>query len=1043
VNTKRIAAAGLLLLFIAASSAGVWASDAQMYFSTDKNGENRVTKVNEGDHIWIVVVDSDEDIDCDVRDKFWTDIKIMDTKTGAHIVWTSYIDADGVDVVPPLDGIGDLVFRGDADYIPHKGHWPGPTAGWLGADYMEETDSSTGVFVSKRPFQIGTRVAYDDDGRLHSHIVGPYTQTGAGVDPTDFEWGGYLYADANGDGNGDERIWVDQGQVFMDAVNPPGNEVPDYDTVIGNGDAWLPPGTDALAAGEDYMLGRFENMDTIVGLCVDQNDPTDVSLALGKISDHKSSVAWGREVYRDANEAALITITDLDENVNCSAVESVPVFILVNPGSWNPPVATSANDFCSLKRYGGVIDEAMPSTPHDQPIVWYSIYRNYDVDAPGGGADVWVDLAADGSNQPNLAGTYYVDYPTANDGNVVSFDTASNSGVTRVMFYAKETGPDTGVFQFWINDIRTDLGFDSLNVRDVLVAYYVDPNDQDDFSLATAYIGERSHSQLRFTNGSREDESVFWIGRDPVYVELTDENANTDPCCPEKVVVQVCDPHEIDDTEWLVLDEMSSNSPVFFTHIGMRLTSVWDALGVGDPFLLGGYSLQLDNWELEAFNEDRIYARYNDVIYHEIESAPGAADGLAFLGDRDIATAMPPQIRAARVANDVSFSLFEVGDTQVYDGDEMTMYFLDRQGNRINGYANSDCVFVEVIDHDQDEDQQRRERIDGFWDGRQNVPFGPMDLAVNRPADVCEFQDNEIHIVNELLGDTNVFGERGVQADQWAKLYVLNPRNGRWAVVDLLETGIDSGDFVSVTCIDLVSQHECVPALGVLPGDTILAIYNDPSNHSDVAWIATKVGVGGAPPSWSTTAFVDAEGHTVAAYVQGDPIIVQVVDPSIADAGTLPDAVTIDGTTYDLTAVPGAAAGTFTTGPLDLPVVAGDTVTATYVDPSNASDTSFASVTIVAAVFTVERFYAGPSPFSDGTSFGFVGTGLAATFDVVVYDLAGRLVWSATAENVLSIPWDGRNADGEPLANGAYVYRVQTSGGDGAFDGQGKVFIQR
>ena len=153
--------------------------------------------------------------------------------------------------------------------------------------------------------------------------------------------------------------------------------------------------------------------------------------------------------------------------------------------------------------------------------------------------------------------------------------------------------------------------------------------------------------------------------------------------------------------------------------------------------------------------------------------------------------------------------------------------------------------------------------------------------------------------------------------------------------------------------------------------------------------------------------------------------------------------MTIDGTTYDLTPVPGAAAGTFTTGPLDLPVVAGDTVTATYVDPSNASDTSSASVTIVAAQFTVERFYAGPSPFSDGTSFGFVGTGLAAAFDVAVYDLAGRLVWSATAENVLSIPWDGRNADGEPLANGAYVYRVQASGGDGAYNGQGKVFIQR
>jgi len=1029
VKARWVVAAGLILLFIVASFAAAWASDGQMYFSTDKNGENRVTKVDEGDEIWIVVVDPDEDIDCDVRDKFWTDIKVMDTKTGAHIVWTSYLDANGADT--DNDGLGDAL-RGEPAYAPHKGHWPGLTAGWLGADFMEETNHSTGVFVSKRPFQIGTRVDYGDDGRLHSHIVGPYAvQAGGGVDPTDFEWGGYLYADANGDDNGDERIWVDQGQAFINAVNPPGNEIPGYDVAPGNGDAWLPPGTNALPGGEDYMLGRFENMDTLAGLYVDQNDPTDVALGLGKISDHKSAVEWGREVYRDANEAALVTVVDPDENLNCNAVEYVPVFILVNPGSWNPPRQTSANDFCSLKRYGGVTDVA--GTVLDQPIVWYSIYRNYDVAA---GADVFVDLALDGSNQPNLAGTYYVDYPIAADNNVVAFDTASNSGVTRVMFYAEETGADTGVFHFWINDILTDLGFNSLNVRDVLVAYYVDPNDQDDFSLATAYIGERNHSRLRFTDAGRSsDESVFWIGRDPVYVELVDENANTDPCCPERVVVHVCDPHEIDDTEWLVLDELSSNSPVFFTYIGMRLTSVWDALGIGDPLLLGGYSLRLDNWELEAFNEDKVFARYNDVIYADAE--------IAQLGDINQATAFPPQIRAARVANDVSFALFEVADTQVYDGNQMTLYFLDRQGNRVSGYLNSDCVFVEVIDPDQDEDQQRRERIDGYWDGRQNVPFGPMDFAANRPAALCEFQDNGEHLVNALLGDTNVFGERGVQADQWAMLYVLNPRNGRWAVIDLLETGIDSGDFVSATCIDLVDRYECVPTLGVLPGDTILAVYHDPSNHSDVAWASIKVAIGGgALETGSTLSFVDADGDAVAAYVVGDPIYVQVVDLSIADAGALAEAVTIDGSAYDLVPVPGAA-GTFTTGPLDLGFAAGDTVTATYVDPSDPGDTSTASVVIVAAEFTVERFYAGPSPFTAETRFGFVGTGLAETFEVAVYDLAGRLVWRAEEENVLAIAWDGRTAEGEHLANGAYVYVILATGTESTFGDKGKVFIQR
>ncbi len=1027
MKARWTVAAGLILMFIAASFAGAWASDAQLYFSTDKDGESRVTKVREGDEIWIVVVDPDEDIDCDVRDKFWTDIKVMDTKTGAHIVWESYIDADGVDV--DGDGAGDLVFHGDPDYVPHQGHWPGGTAGWLGADFLEETRSSTGVFVSKRPFQIGTRVDFGDNGRLHSHVVGPYTGAiGGAVNPTDFEWGGYLYADGDGDDHGDDRIWVDRAQNYIIATNA-GTEFPD-------GDAYLPPGEDT-ANDEDYMLGRFENMDTLVGLYVDQNDPSDVALGLGKISDEESTIEWGREVYHDANEAALVTVVDPDENVNCNAVEYVPIFILVNPGSWNPEQEASATTFCALKRYGGVIDLAGTVPDPARPIVWYSIYDS-------GLTTADVNLAGDGSNQPNVDGTYYVDYPTAADGNVTAFDTASTSGVTRVMFYAEETGADTGVFQFWINDILRDLGFNSLNERDVLVAYYIDPNDQDDFSLATAYIGEKSHSVLRFTDSGRNDESVFWIGRDPVYIEVTDSNANTDPCCPEKVVVHVCDPHEVDDAEWLVLDELSSNSPVFFTNVGMRLVSVWDALGIGDgdPDLLGGYSLRLDNWDLEAFNEDSIYARYNDVVYAEAT--------YPLLGDIDTATAFPPMIQAVRVANDVSFSVFEVGDTQVYDGDQLLMYFLDREGNRVDGYFNSDCVFVEVIDLDQDEDQQRRERIDGYWDGRQNVPFGPQHRPWNRLE--CGYQDDDTHIVNALLGDTNIFApfDAGAGDDDpadpdnsWAKLYVLNPRNGRWAVIDLLETGIDTGHFVSVTCIDLVDRYECVPTLGVLPGDTILGVYHDPSNHSDVGWVSIKVGIGGALPTGSTLSFVDEAGDPVAAYVEGDPIYVKVVDPSIADAGTLVDAVMIDGATYDLIPLPGAASGTFITAGLSLGYAAGETVTATYVDPSDPDDTNTASVSIVAAEFRVERFYASPSPFVDETRFGFVGTGLAETFAVAVYDLAGHRVWRAEAEDVLAITWDGRDEDGRQLANGAYVYVIVATGSGSTFTDKGKAFIQR
>jgi len=1035
MKRKRIAVSGLVLLIGLLLAVAAWGTDAEMYFSSDKNGENRVTKVQEGDQIWIVVLDPDEDIDCDVRDKVWTDIKVMDIKTGAHIVWRSYIDQRGVDT--DGDGVGNDVFYGDAQYTPHMGHFPGPSAGDLGTDFLEETNSSTGLFVSRRPFQVGTRVEYSDDGRTHSHIVGPYEGAiGGPVEPTDFKWGGYLYADSGDPGEiGDERVWVtSQGTVFQ-AATVLGREFP-FDP-FGSDSAYLPPGIGGLPVNEDYMLGRFENMDTLIGLYVDQNEPGDVALTLAKIDDTEASIEWGREVYRDANEAAMVTIIDPDENLNCDAIEFVPVFILVNPGSWNPVQAGSPTNFCELKRIGGVVD--LGGTPFPipgHPFEWFSLYDSGLTILPN------LDLAGDGSDQPNVDGTYYIEYPTEGEGNVTWFDTASDSGVTRVMFYAQETSADSGVFQLNLNSILVDLGFDSLEVRDVLVAYYIDPNDQDDFKLATAYIEEKNHSQVKFTDHAREDETVFWIGRNPVYVEVVDANANTDSCCPEKVVVHICDPHEVDDSEWLILDELSSNSPVFFTYVGMRLISVWDALGVGEPGKRGGYSLELDNWELEAFNEDSIYVRYNDAVYTDL--------ALSQLGDLNIATAFPPEIREARVDNDVSFALLEVGDTQVFDGSQTTMYFLDRNGNRVTGYFNSDCVFVSVIDPDQDEDQQRRERISGLWDEHQNIPHAPVHYPDNREE--CRIIDDEAHLVNHLLGDTDIFEPfdgGGIHPDEinpdesWPKLYVLNPRNGRWASFDLLETGVDSGEFVSVACIDLVSRYECAPSLGVLPGDTIIAAYQDPSNHSDVAWISIKVGIGGAGATLSSTSFVDASGDSVAAYIEGEPIYVKVIDPSVADAGTLPDAVTIDGVTYDLKPLVGAAAGTFITEAINLAATAGDTIEASYVDPTDTNDTSSASVPIVAGEFSVERFFATPTPFADNVTFGYAGSGLAEEFTVAVYDLRGHRVWSADASDVLSITWDGRGNDSDLLANGAYIYVVAASRGDDVYTAKETLFILR
>jgi hypothetical protein len=1013
---KRLGLLSVVTLLVAMLFAlSALASTAEMYYSSDKNGQNRVTNVQEGSSVWIVVYDPDENIDCDVRDKIWTDVKLMDPKTGAYIVWVSYRDENG-----DADGLKYSTTR----HRPYKGHYPGNSAGWLGADYLEETGADTGLFVSKRAFPIGTR---EDASLPHlsTHVVDNrlgYLELPNNT-PYHFQWGNYEYSDDAFNLPGSANLSADErGWFGPRPMSPPANWPFNAPGLMGRTNyASLP--SEASTFG--YLLGRFENMDTLIGMVVDQNDETDVATAMMKIIDTEATITWDQEIYKDANGAATITVVDADENLDCNVVEYIPVFIIVNPGSWNPVRAASPNSFCTLLATGGVRGsegwsnepgEQQQATIADWPIRWYNIYNS--ANAPGSS---W-----NGSDD----GRYYIEYEVPN------FDTVNNGGVTSASFYAQETGVSTGVFQLNLNSILDDLGFNSLRVRDVLVAYYLDPNDFDDFKLDTAYIEEKMHSITSFTDASRQDKDIYWLGRDPVYVQVIDANANVDPCCPEQVLVFVCDPHNEDDAEWLILDETSSNSPVFFTNAGTELDPVWDALGVGlaGEDGLGGYQLQLDNWKLEAFNEDDVYARYNDVYYDP------DGDGVGGLGDIDMRTGFPPEIDRVRVANDVSFDLMSIADTQVYNGQAVQMWFRDRQGNRVNGYVNSDCVFIEVVDPDQNEDILRRERIDGYWDAGQNWPFGP--LAINGWD--CGPDGDDDHLINVLLGDTDVFMSAptapGGAAYSSPKIYVLNPRSGLWAGLDLLETGVATGDFVSVICVDLVSVYTCVPTLGALPGDTILAFYQDPSNHSDSAMIQLKVGIGGGgtPPSQaSTTTFVNATGAAVANYTDADLVYVKVVDPSHAGATTL-SGLTVNGQAIALAPLVGGTGDAFFSAGLDLDLEAGDTLTATYADATDPTDTSSDTITIIASKLEITDFYAGPSPATGPVTFGYLGTGIASVMSVAVYDLAGHLVWANDLANVTKIVWDCGS-----LANGAYIYLVEATDGTDTFSDKGTLFINR
>ena len=949
-----------LLAMMSLSTLGT-ATDAELYFSFDKAGEQRVTTIREGQSVFLVIDDPDENIDCDIRDKFWTVVHLMDPKTGADIDWESWQEYDV--------GWPDYVGR---DGCAEAGH------------YFEETGADTGLFVSNVSFQIGRRIDWDVE-QANTHWVG-FDFDGYGLD-------GWMFNDLFGD----FFYWGDWRTVYDLLIDP------EYAPFEG-----LPFGP---------FQGWFENMDTLVGLVQDPSDASDVAIAMMKIIDVEATISWDRAVYDDANEAAAVTVIDSDENLDRSRIEFVPVFVLLNPGSWNPMSVDGPTTFWSLWAVGGVVDLA--GNTGSAGIWAWNIYDS---------GLHQIDLGGDGSNQPNEDGTWYIDYPTAADDNVVAFDTASNSGVTRVMFYAQETGVDTGVFQLNLNSLLLDLGFDSLRSGDVLAAYYLDPNDFDDFKVAAAAIEETRASAVRFTDAAGLDRSTYWIGHDPIYVEVVDSNANVDSCCPEQVIVHLSDPHGEDDSEWMVLDETGSNSPVFVSNAGMELAPVWDALGVGEAWAFGGYQLILDNWRFEAFNEDDVLARYNDVVYE--------SDDLVWLGDSDDWTAFPPWIAKVRVAADVSFDMMSIGDTQVFDGEAANLFFLDRHGNRMSEYASSDCVFIEVIDRDQDEDPTRRERVDGYWaDGENAWPFAPEAAS---GWDCGPEAALGMHYVDDRLGTVSIFN-----SSCGPKVYLLNPRNGYWAAADLLETGIGTGDFVSVSCVDLTSVYECEPTLGALAGDTILAVYQDPSNHSDSAWISIKVGGGGSAASQaSATQFVDAVGNDVSSYTDADLVYVKITDPSHAGSLTLEDALEVAGQVFSLVSADGNS-GSFITEGLNLALLPGDTLTATYTDPTDSTDMSSDTIAIAASALVVESFYASPNPFDGVCRFAYRGSGVASLMTIAIYDLAGHRIWAAEQADATEIVWNGTNARGAAVANGGYVYVISATDGAETFQGKGTVFLRR
>jgi hypothetical protein len=91
-----------------------------------------------------------------------------------------------------------------------------------------------------------------------------------------------------------------------------------------------------------------------------------------------------------------------------------------------------------------------------------------------------------------------------------------------------------------------------------------------------------------------------------------------------------------------------------------------------------------------------------------------------------------------------------------------------------------------------------------------------------------------------------------------------------------------------------------------------------------------------------------------------------------------------------------------------------------------------------------------PNPFTDGTLFTF-RQNQAGPLDVriKIYTLAGRLIQSLETtvggDPLVRVPWDGRDRDGDLIANGVYLYKVVVQTVDGRYSSEalGKCSIVR
>jgi flagellar hook assembly protein FlgD len=119
----------------------------------------------------------------------------------------------------------------------------------------------------------------------------------------------------------------------------------------------------------------------------------------------------------------------------------------------------------------------------------------------------------------------------------------------------------------------------------------------------------------------------------------------------------------------------------------------------------------------------------------------------------------------------------------------------------------------------------------------------------------------------------------------------------------------------------------------------------------------------------------------------------------------------------------------------------------TYNNYSNAETVFDIETSVGLRLFNVYNY---PNPFRSSTYFTFEHNQLSPLdVEIKIYTVAGRCIQtlkqSGITERPVKVLWDGLDRDGDPLANGVYLYKVIVKTVDGRFTDEelGKLSILR